>query len=198
MVQPTLRQVLTGVLNDVKPVQDKSTTVEGVSTPLVAIEPLPKSTQTALLALHQIFPQLLLASLDLLDNGLVTQYIVSTQDAFTPHSRHPIYYVRSSQIRPTRYGAPTTRAVYEVRPAAWHCTCPSFAFSAFSARNVFDPFDCGSEDSIGSERWGGEMRGGQLAICKHLLAVVIGNRLNVIPKKEVDKDTLATYAFGAA
>lgn len=198
MVLPTLRQVLTGVLNDVKPVQDKSAGVEGVSTPLVAIESLPKSTQTALLALHQIFPQLLLASLDLLDTGLVTQYIVSTQDAFTPHSSHAVYYVRSSQTRPTRYGGPSTRTVYEVRPAAWHCTCPSFAFSAFSARNVCDPFACGSDNSIGSERWGGEMRGGQLAICKHLLAVVIGDRLNVIPKREVDQDTLATYAFGAA
>lgn len=42
------------------------------------------------------------------------------------------------------------------------------------------------------------MRGGQLAICKHLLAVVIGERLHAIPEKQVDMNTLAGYAFGEA
>ena len=48
------------------------------------------------------------------------------------------------------------------------------------------------------DQWGGEMKGDQLAICKHLLAVVIGERLRVIPTKEVDLDTLANYAFADA
>jgi len=48
------------------------------------------------------------------------------------------------------------------------------------------------------DQWGGEMQGDLLAICKHLLAVVIGERLQVIPTKEVDLDTLANYAFADA
>ena len=42
------------------------------------------------------------------------------------------------------------------------------------------------------------MRGEQMAICKHLLAVLIGDRLKVIPEKQVDINTLANYAFGDA
>ena len=42
------------------------------------------------------------------------------------------------------------------------------------------------------------MRGGPLAICKHLLAVVVGEKLNAIPEKEVDMHTLAGYALGEA
>jgi len=88
--------------------------------------------------------------------------------------------------------------VYEVRLDAWHCTCASFTFSAFSSRNTFDPFNSGDEDFPGSDRWGGEMRGEQIAICKHLLAVLVGERLKVIPEKRVDQNTMANYAFGDA
>ena len=194
MSLPSLRQVLTGLVNDVQPVRQDGHG-DGTSSISVTIESLPQSTHTALLALHQIYPQLLLTSLDLLDTSLVTRYVVSAEGS---HVARSIYYVRSSQTRSSRYGGQITRTVYEVRPTAWHCTCPSFAFSAFSVRNVFDPFECGTEDFIGFDGWGGEMRGGQLAICKHLLAVVIGSKLNLIPEKTVDMDTLANYAFGAA
>ena len=197
MTIPSLRQVLMELCHDIQPVQEDAP-VSDMTVPSVTIEPLPKSTQTALLALHQIYPQLLLASLDLLDTGLVTRYLISS-DEHRLRKVPSLYYVRSSQSRSSRHSAAvTSRSVYEVRPTVWHCTCPAFAFSAFSPRNAFDPYEYGTEDSSGLEHWGGEMRGGQIAICKHLLAVVLGERLNVIPEKEVDKDTLANYAFGPA
>jgi hypothetical protein len=195
MSLPSLRRLLTTLYNDIKPLQANNDASDSVPVPAITIEHLPKSSQTALIALHQIYPQLLLPALDLLDNALVSAYaITSDKSASSPC----VYYVRSSRGRTSRYNGPVTRIAYEVRPTAWHCTCPAYAFSAFSARNAFDPFERGTEDSSGQEIWGGETRGGQLAICKHLLAVVIGKKLNVIPVNQVDKDTLANYALGAA
>ena len=201
MELPSLRRVLTNVLKDI---EESGTNLNDILTPendasaaLLTVHSLPEVVRTSLLVLDQIYPRLLLSSLDLLDNGLVTRYTL-TQET-TDHAKPPqIYYARSSQIRPSRYSAPTLRSVYEVRPVAWHCTCPSFTFSAFSSRNTFDPFERGEDDFPSSDRWGGEMRGGQLAICKHLLAVLIGDRLKLIPEKQVDMDTLANYAFGDA
>ena len=197
---PSLRQILTRLLEDL----DCSTGSLGEGRSIaesnitVTIESLPESAQKALLALHSIYPHLLLSSLDLLDNGLVTRYIVSPEDPDQRSEFSSIYYVRSSQTRQPRFAAATPRSVYEVRPVVWHCTCPSFAFSAFSSRNQFDPFEHEEDDVAGSDGWGGEMRGGQAGICKHLLAVVIGDKLRVIPEKQVDMHTLANYAFGDA
>jgi hypothetical protein len=197
MELPSLRHVLTEVL---KGLESHSI---GLEAPVVTdvsfrLESLPPSVQTSLLVLHQIYPQLLLSSLDLLDNTLATRYILTPDYIDQLNSPSPIYYVRSSQTRSSRYAGQNPRTVYEVRPAAWHCTCPAFTFSAFSSRSNFDPFESGEDDYPGSERWGGEMRGGQLAICKHLLAILIGERLKVIPEKQVDLHTLANYAFGEA
>lgn len=71
-------------------------------------------------------------------------------------------------------------------------------FLAYSSRQAFNPFEQEEDDDKGLDRWGGEMKGEQPAICKHLLAVVIGERLGVIPTKEADMDTLANYALGDA
>lgn len=161
-----------------------------------SIESLPEPVKTSLIAIHHIYPHLLLSSLDLLDNALITRYSLTGGDLTGSSPR--LYYARSSQVRQPKLGAPTPRIAYEVRPFAWHCTCPSFAFSAFSSRSAFDLFELAEEDFPKSDRWGGEMRGGQLAICKHLLAVVIGERLHAIPEKQVDMNTLAGYAFGEA
>jgi hypothetical protein len=181
---PSLRLILTRVFKDLEESQPglgKTAITTGDDTRALVVNSLPESVQTSLLVLHQIYPHLLLSSLDLLDNSLVTRYIFEEDATKSEHPASSIYYVRSSQSRSSRYVAQTPRAVYEVRPAAWHCTCPSFTLSAFSARNAFDPFECGEDDIPGSDRWGGEMRGGQIAICKHLLAVLIGRRLQVIP-----------------
>jgi hypothetical protein len=60
------------------------------------------------------------------------------------------------------------------------------------------PFEYQDNNEAALHKWGGEMNGEQPAICKHLLAVVIGERLGVIPTREVDMDTLANYAIGDA
>jgi hypothetical protein len=200
MELPSLRQVLTNVLKDIEKsgTELKDAEIRGNDGPksAITVQSLPEPVQTALLVLDQIYPRLLLSSLDLLDKCLVIRY--TSTDAIDTHRSPLIYYARSSQIRSSRYGAQTPRTAYEVRPEAWHCSCPSFTFSAFSSRNTFDPFERGEDDSPGSDRWGGEMRGGELAICKHLLAVLIGERLNLIPEKQVNANTLANYAFGDA
>jgi hypothetical protein len=197
---PSLRQILTDALNAIENANVDLRTPEDpitdVTSTRFSIESLPEPVRTSLIAIHQIYPHLLLSSLDLLDNALVTRY--SLTDCDLAWSSSPLYYVRSSQMRQPKLGTSASRIAYEVRPIAWHCTCPSFAFSAFSSRSAFDPFELNEEDFPKSDRWGGEMRGGQLAICKHLLAVVIGERLHAIPEKQVDMDTLASYAFGEA
>jgi hypothetical protein len=203
MALPSLRQILTTLLKDLEIDKD----IFGDATPNADLsvqssrlpgDVLSQTAPTALLALHQIYPHLLLSSLDRLDNALVTEYVVPTAVKDDSYVAAPIFYVRSAQNRSSRYGTQASRTAYEVHPASWHCTCPSFAFSAFSSRNSFDPFTSGEEDYPGADRWGGEMRGGQLAICKHLLAVLIGLRIRMIPRKEVDMNTLAGYAFGEA
>jgi hypothetical protein len=199
---PSLRTILTKLLKDLeteKEPEDSNVSEQiehsaGVSS--LNVTSLPQKVQNSLLALHHIFPQLLLASLDVLDNALVTRYLLPPTANDPNHSSPPIYYVRSSQSRASR--TQHVRAVYEVRTSAWHCTCPSFTFSAFSSRNSIDPYERGEDDHPDSERWGGEMRGEQLGICKHLMAVIIGERLRMIPETEVDMDTLAGYASGDA
>jgi len=192
MESPSLRSVLKKLLHELN-CEDEIVKTDHAQSTSVVVQSLPQRVQTSLEALHQIYPTVLLSSLDLLDNILVTRYIA--QGNTESHKPAPIYYVRSSQTRHSRYGGQAPRTVYEVRPVAWHCTCPSFTFSAFSSRNAFDPYECGEEDFPDGGHWGGEMRGGQLGICKHLLAVVIGERLKMIPEKEVDMHTLAGYAF---
>ena len=204
MELPSLRHVLTELLADIEKIkghagsdpqaQDDST----VWPSSLDIKSLPSKVEKTLIALHQIYPSLLLSSLDLLDNGLATRFVLSSPFPSPSDMSASIYYVRSSQTRPSRFVAPASRSVYEVRPQAWHCTCPSFTFSAFSSRQNFIPFENDDDGELGPERWGGEMRGEQPAICKHLLAVVIGERLGVIPTREVDMDTLANYAIGDA
>jgi hypothetical protein len=203
MALPSLRGILTGLLKDLETAKadlEDDAVETDLSTQALRLpsEVLSQTAQTALLSFHQIYPHLLLPSLDLLDNNLVTRYVVPSTINDDMHVNAAIYYVRSAQSRSSRYGTQLSRAVYEVRPISWHCTCPSFTFSAFSSRNSFDPFAAGEEDYPGSDRWGGEMRGEQLAICKHLLAVLIGERIGLIPRKEVDTNTMAGYAFGDA
>src|SRR5271169_5511335 len=140
---PSLRQILTRLVKDLECSAGSLGNVLSVteSNATLTIESLPETAQKSLLALHSIYPHLLLSSLDLLDNGLVTRYIVSPDEPDQTSASRPIYYVRSSQTRPSRFAPVTTRSVYEVRPLVWHCTCPSFAFSAFSSRTSFDPFE---------------------------------------------------------
>jgi SWIM zinc finger len=209
MELPSLTQILNRLLKDLEGADLRNADDTADSNTLPTISTLPPKVQSSLLALSQLFPQLLLSALDLLDNSLATRYTTTSPEAplneelfdtFIPPS---IYYVRSAQTGTSRYTQSNPRAVYEVRPSAWHCTCPSFAFSAFSTRSGFDPYTV-MDDTAGKEkqgdqesRWGGEMRG-SAPVCKHLLAVVVGERLGVIPERRVERDILASYAYGPA
>jgi len=198
MELPSLRQVLSETLKALETPRDRideagQPIAEGHG-PLRIVKSLPEAVQSSLIALDNIFPGTLLSSLDILDHGLASRYILTTNER-KDKTPTPIFYVRSSRPRSSRRHAPTPRTAYEIRPDVWHCTCPSFAFKAFSSQNMFDPLECGVDDFPGSDRWGGEMRGGLIPICKHLLAVLIGERLNVIPETELDMNTLANYAY---
>src|SRR5579859_5454881 len=132
MELPSLRQVLTGLLKDVEDGKDSkqnnslSDTSSIIHLPLLTIESLPAKAEKALVAFHQLYPHLLLSSLDLLDNGLVTRYVLAREFHNPLDINAPIYYVRSIQTRPSRYSTTASRSVYEVRSRVWHCTCPSF------------------------------------------------------------------------
>jgi hypothetical protein len=203
MELPSLRQVLSKALKaletpgegreDAPPLPPAD-----INVPVRSIESLPEQIQSAFIALDKIFPGTLLSSLDILDRGLATRYILPKEEIKAEHFTR-IYYVRSSQPRSSRFITPLIpKTAYEVRPEAWHCTCASFAFKAFSSEYAFDPTECGVEDYPGSDRWGGELRGTFIPVCKHLLAVLIGERMNLIPEREEDVNTLANYAYADA
>ena len=122
-----------------------------------------------------------------------------------------VYYVRSSQpVRASRYsnygtesggvGDEPNRKIgggfavggksYEVRLVAWNCSCPAFAFSAFSgmetggveqdgrhAMNVEKDVRRDWENDLckGKSEWqfGGMTRGEAVPVCKHLLACLL-------------------------
>ena len=198
MELPSLRQVLSKILKTLETPTDRidesARPIGEGHAPVRIIESLPEAVQSSFIALDNIFPGTLLSSLDILDHGLASRYIL-TDNERKDNTPTPIFYVRSSGPRSSRRHAPNPRTAYEVRPDVWHCTCASFAFKAFSSQNMFDPVECGVDDFPGSDGWGGEMRGGLIPICKHLLAVLIGERLNVIPERELDINTLANYAY---
>jgi hypothetical protein len=203
MELPSLRQVLSKALKALEPPREGSEDAPPLppadsNVPVRSIGSLPEQIQSAFIALDKIYPSTLLLSLDILDRGLATRYILPKEERTSEHFTR-IYYVRSLQPRSSRFAIPPIpKTAYEVRPDAWHCTCASFAFKAFSSEHAFDPNECGVEDCPGSDRWGGELRGTYIPVCKHLLAVLIGERMNLIPEREVDVNTLANYAHADA
>jgi hypothetical protein len=113
-----------------------------------------------------------------------------------------IYYVRSAQPQKPSYipGGTTGRNYdslsthYEVRPLAWNCSCPAFAFAAFPATlGNYDDEDAVEAETTRGRRgereerddWNGEWRFGGLSrgrgapVCKHLLACVLVERCAV-------------------
>jgi hypothetical protein len=135
--------------------------------------------------------------------------------------RTPLYYVRSSQ-QARQYHTHSRHAQshsdqpiqhYEVRPLAWNCSCPAFAFSAFPASSIGSA--SGNEEDIevhtrrnilieeeGEEcEFGGLSRGDSIPLCKHLLACVLVERWDVfsgygVEEKEVSVEELAGWAAG--
>jgi hypothetical protein len=129
-----------------------------------------------------------------------------------------IYYVRSAQPQKSIYshtGAGHGRSYdalathYEVRPLAWNCSCPAFAFAAFpslgSDLDAHNPSpDWPDDDDKNEWRFGGlstSSGGGDVApVCKHLLACVLVERCEVfrecLEEKFVSMEEIAGLCAG--
>lgn len=138
------RQLLTALISTIATAtQDE----RGNANPLSDASP---NTKSALLTLHTLFPNDLLPALDLLDRGLVTRFVLAsdnndtseqaeptrthtTEEAYTERKQTVAYYVRTAQKPSSRSRAPQATTSYEVHLTAWSCSCPAFAFAAFPA-----------------------------------------------------------------
>jgi hypothetical protein len=177
----------------------------------------PQSTKHILQTLHVLYPNEFLPALDLLDRHLITRLFIKpsapefagnqNQDGEHEAPSSPpeepgiketcIYYVRSAQ--PQKQSYPSAAGTfgrtydalsthYEVRPLAWNCSCPAFAFAAFPAvidthgdddvrSDIWDERD----DGHGKDKWlfGGLSRERAAPVCKHLLACVLVERCEI-------------------
>lgn len=135
-----------------------------------------------------------------------------------------VYYVRSAQQRSSRYSTSYDNTTfYEVRLRAWNCSCPAFAFSAFSAVHP-DPLVFSYEpgenqrlqgDGIHGDRhvmdvtmrdsnwtFGGATLGSEMPpVCKHLLACVLVERCSgmfgaFVQERKVCVEEVAGWAAG--
>lgn len=131
-----------------------------------------------------------------------------------------LYYVTSSQtpLFNPRHGAPENQPTphYEVRPHAWNCSCPAFAFFAFpttpsspisptspsrhhSSYRHGSPRTDGDLDE-GTWEFGGLSLGEETPMCKHLLACIMVERWrgfgDGIKEREVSIEELAGWGAG--
>ena len=147
-----------------------------------------------------------------------------------PEKHVVAYYVQSAsslhqhQAASSRFVNRDLPRSYEVRLQAWHCSCPAFAFSAFPARLRSEEtgdtavgegdegegkdgeemvLDGVEEDIKGMERawrFGGLGRGIDAAVCKHLIACLLGERCplfqNFVQEKEVSVEEAAGWSAG--
>jgi hypothetical protein len=145
---------------------------------------------------------------------------VSPQSALPDRSAHKppqdvedkvtdkIYYVRSAQQRSSRYSTSfDTLTSYEVRLGAWNCSCPAFAFSAFSPIHPEPPvptYEPGGEIQTEQGAWifGGVSLGeGMPPVCKHLLACVLAEQCadlfgRCVEERLVNVEEAAGWAAG--
>lgn len=142
---------------------------------------------------------------------------------FSHSGRRAVYYVKSSQQPRSRFSStssyasegPVSGHYYEVRLGAWNCTCPAFAFAAVDfGEDDNESFDLcngnfagveGRQDPRRTENegkvYGGVMLGGgQMPICKHLLACLLVESwqpLEVFLNESiVSKDEMSGWAGG--
>lgn len=221
---PSTRRLLTSLINTIA-TTSTSNQKEPTQTPQPATDTLSPPQKPALLTLHTLFPNDLLPALDLLDRNLVTRLVVPkspdsppgpSSTANTNTSQTAFYLVRSAQqphasshsTSRSRYADPAPQAVYEVRPRAWNCSCPAFAFAAFPPTEPSGSFvgRAGeSEDEGGEEdgwRFGGLTRGGRGEVpplCKHLLACMLaewGGFGEGVEVREVTVEEIAGWGGG--
>jgi hypothetical protein len=121
-----------------------------------------------------------------------------------------IYYVRSAQqtTSNSRFRDPVASSThYEVRTASWSCSCPAFVFSAFPPAKTTknegdgDGYAVMEEEEEGKGwRVGGLSLGGDVPMCKHLLACVLAERGGLfggyVKTREVSVEELAGWAAG--
>lgn len=185
------------------------------STSPTPLDHIPQS-KPILLTLHVLFPNELLPALDLLDRNLVTKLRLAPSSPSSSSSSSPpnpntvrpqqsTYYVRSAQQHRSNARALETTTYYEVHLNAWSCSCPAFAFAAFPAHQPetsHAPHPPSSDLSNGAEKWrvGGLTLGGDLPVCKHLLACVLGAHsdafAHLVEEREVSADEWAGWAAG--
>jgi len=200
-------------------------TIPSPSTPSTSSNPLkdaPPSTKPLLLTLHVLFPNELLPALDLLDRRLVTRFLIKEGDGIaeqrlpepapdqldsttvpTSDTKAPsIYFIRSAQSSSNpRFSAPLT-SHYEVRPLAWNCSCPAFAFSAFPTDLYSRPVSpINPSNDLARDDWnfGGLSEGP--GVCKHLLACVLVERApgffgSCVEERKIGKEELAGLCAG--
>lgn len=149
------------------------------------------------------------------------QYSIHLEDTTKLHDAflNTIYYVRSAQLRPSRFTTsfhdpPTS---YEVRLLSWNCTCPAFAFAAFPAIHpepeipIFQSYPTHtstntnlSEEAKGKETWsfGNISLGTHIPpVCKHLLACMLAEKCKglfggFVEEREVGREEAAGWAAG--
>jgi hypothetical protein len=121
-----------------------------------------------------------------------------------------IYYVRSAQqtTSNSRFRDPLASSThYEVRTSSWSCSCPAFVFSAFPPVKTSENQREGDVDGDAvmeaeDQEWrvGGLSLGGDVPMCKHLLACVLVERGGLfggyVKTREVSVEELAGWAAG--
>jgi hypothetical protein len=113
-----------------------------------------------------------------------------------PLTSQSVYYVRSATSISSSNHAYTSPHHYEVRLSAWNCTCPAFVFSAFKEMDLFEGstpssigFNWGYAQSLGWT-FGGLSKeteeGGDVPLCKHLLACLLGEKGGAVFERMVE------------
>lgn len=197
-----------------------------------------KEAKNLFLTLHFLFPHELLPALDLIDRGLIMQYQsargnaieegperLCAKDITTGHPAfaQDVYYVQSASAG-THQSLETARSrkalqypspSYQVRLDSWNCSCPAFAYSAFSkpaacqqgttgiASARTQAPDYADKGRYSSTNFGGSMvcHGSSTPICKHILAAVLARsapRLfaDGVQIKEISLFEVAGWAAG--
>lgn len=123
-----------------------------------------------------------------------------------PPRKTSLYFVRSAQ-QPRNSGTGRTydplATHYEVRPAAWNCSCPALAFAAFPASVGIDDGKVDLQEEIKNEGlgFGGLSRtNGIPPACKHLLACVLAEQCDMfkgfVEQREISAEELAGWCAG--
>ncbi|KAF2206968.1 hypothetical protein CERZMDRAFT_71859 [Cercospora zeae-maydis SCOH1-5] len=188
------REWVTSLINAIPPGINASQTPN-------PLRDLPPQGKNVLLTLYALFEKEVLPALDLLDRGLVSRLTLDSPAGPQAQVSH-LYIVHSAQQQNTRVSTHDYVNNYEVRLAAWNCSCPAFALSAFpaSASEASDPPS--TEEQIRQSQWlvGGLTLGEDIPICKHLLACLLIEHCSAfahfVQEKQVTLDEIAGWSAG--